>query len=58
MDTLVLNSWFRPVRCVSWERAITLVLSGKAQVLEEYEDRQVIRQQRIHGVLSLPWILF
>jgi len=39
MDTLVLNSAYMPVNRVNWRRAIQYVINGRAEVLEEYEDR-------------------
>lgn len=41
MDTLVLSHSYQPIMRVPWQRAIGLVLSGRVEVLEEYEDRQI-----------------
>jgi len=41
MDTLVLNSAYMPVNRVSWRKAFTWIFSGRAEVVEEYEDRTV-----------------
>ena len=41
MDTLVLNSFRLPIQLVSWRKAFTMIVSGRAEVLEEYEDRAV-----------------
>ena len=41
MDTLVLNSSRLPISCVSWRKAFTMIVSGRAEVMEEYEDRVV-----------------
>ncbi len=41
METLVLNATYEPVGRVSWQRAITLLFSGKVEVVEEYEDHKV-----------------
>jgi hypothetical protein len=38
---LVLNASFEPIRIVPWQRAMILVLGGKVEVLEYYEDRVV-----------------
>jgi 5-methylcytosine-specific restriction endonuclease McrA len=38
MRTLLLNPWMSPHKIISWERAVVLVLLGKVDVLEEYED--------------------
>ena len=39
-QTLVLSQGFEPVKIVSWQRAITLLFLGKAEVIEEY-DRDI-----------------
>lgn len=41
MDTLVLSASYEPVQRISWQRAVTLMFSGKVEVVEEYEDRTV-----------------
>jgi 5-methylcytosine-specific restriction endonuclease McrA len=38
--TLVLSQAYEPVKIVSWQRAITLLFLGKAEVIEEY-DRDI-----------------
>jgi len=38
--TLVLSQSYEPVKIVSWQRAITLLFLGKAEMIEEY-DRNV-----------------
>lgn len=38
MDTLVLDSGYSPVARVSWQRALTLLVEGKVEVVEQYED--------------------
>lgn len=40
MQTLVLSQSYEPVSVVSWQRAITLLFLGKAEVIEEY-DRNI-----------------
>lgn len=37
MQTLVLTPHYAPLRTVSWQRAVTLVYLGKAEVLEAYD---------------------
>ena len=39
MDTLVLSHNFLPLTRISWHRAFNMVMTGRAEVLEEYEDR-------------------
>ena len=41
MDTLVLNSAYMPIDRVSWTAAISDLISGRAEVVEAYEDRTV-----------------
>ena len=41
METLVLNLSYQPVCRVPWQRAITLLFSGKVEVVEEYEDKTI-----------------
>jgi len=41
MDTLVLDPGYSPVARISWERALTLIWSGKVEVVEEYDDWKV-----------------
>ena len=36
--TLLLTSWMAPQRVISWQRAMTLLVLGKAEVLEAYDD--------------------
>ena len=38
MRTLLLNSWMAPHKIISWQRAVVLVVLGKVDVIEEYED--------------------
>lgn len=46
MDTLVLSAAFEPMAQVSWERAMTLWVAGRVEVVEEYDDR-VVRTVRV-----------
>lgn len=39
MRTLVLNAGYEPMQLISWQRALCLVLSQKAEVISEYEAR-------------------
>lgn len=43
MRTLLLTPWMAPHRVISWERSVVLVVLGKVDVLEEYDE--VIRSQ-------------
>ena len=55
MRTLVLDQSYQPHRIVSWQKAITLLYVGKAEVLEEYEDivRSVSLAMRMPSVVRL-----
>ena len=52
--TLLLDSGYQPLRVISWMRAIELLLSGKAELVEEYENIP-IRSQKM--TLNLPSVL-
>ena len=38
LRTLLLTPWFAPHTIISWQRAIVLVILGKAEVVDEYDD--------------------
>jgi hypothetical protein len=38
MRTLLLMPWMAPHKVIGWERAVTLVVLGKVDVLEEYDE--------------------
>ncbi|MBC99542.1 MAG: HNH endonuclease [Halobacteriovoraceae bacterium] len=54
MRTLVLDSTYFPVRIVSWQRAMILFLSGRAEMVTEYSDRKI---QGVSQSFTLPKIL-
>lgn len=37
-SVLLLNSSYEPLKIISWQRAVTMLFSGKIEILEEYED--------------------
>lgn len=37
-STLLLNAGFEPMKVISWERAVTLLVLGKADLIEAYES--------------------
>ncbi len=41
METLVLNATYEPIARIPWQRALTLLFSGKVEVVEEYDDRTI-----------------
>lgn len=44
--TLLLNASYEPIRVISWQRAVCLVLSEEAEVLEE-DSEDPLRSQRL-----------
>lgn len=56
MHTLVLDQAWRPIDQVSWDRAITLLVTDKVEVIEEYDDwvvRSVTLSIRVPAVIRL-----
>jgi 5-methylcytosine-specific restriction endonuclease McrA len=53
MDTLVLNDSFMPINRVSWKRAITWVVTGRAQIVEEYEGRVIRSPSQVFPMPSV-----
>ena len=49
-DVLLLNADYRPVKVVSWERAVCLLLSRKARTVTAYNDRYIRS-----ATLELAW---
>ncbi len=41
MSVLLLNASYEPLTVVSWKRAMTLVISGRAEMVEQAGDRIV-----------------
>lgn len=53
---LVLNASYSPLGTVTWMRSVTLIYEGKAEVIEEYEDkliRSVSTQMKMPAVIRL-----
>jgi 5-methylcytosine-specific restriction endonuclease McrA len=51
--TLLLNATFEPLKVVTWKKAVTMVVLGKVEVVEEYG--RVIRG--VTSVLPLPAVI-
>ena len=51
--TLLLNSTFEPLKVVNWKKAVTMVMLGKVEVLEEYG--RIIRG--VSFALRLPAVI-
>jgi 5-methylcytosine-specific restriction endonuclease McrA len=54
MRTLVLDSTYFPVKIVGWQKAMILMLTGRAEIVTEYEDN-IIRS--VSESFQLPKIL-
>jgi 5-methylcytosine-specific restriction endonuclease McrA len=54
-NVLLLNASFEPLRVINWKRALTLLFSGKVEVLEEYgrEVHSVSLSVRLPAVVRL-----
>lgn len=55
MRTLVLNSGYEPLHLVSWQKALCLVLIGKADIVSEHNEvvRTVTKQFRRPSIVKL-----
>lgn len=54
MRTLLLDSTFFPVRVVGWQKAMILLLSGRAEVVDEYSEIPI---RSISQSFNLPKVL-
>lgn len=54
METLVLDATWQPVARVSWQQAMTLLVGGRAEMIEEYEDKSV---RTVSVVLAMPSVV-
>lgn len=52
-QTLVLNATFEPLKVVDWQRAVTLLVQGKVEVVEEHD--RVIRS--VSWTFKLPSVV-
>lgn len=55
MRTLVLNAGYEPMQIISWQRAICLVISAKAEVIAQYDHliRSVSAQMPLPSIVRL-----
>lgn len=54
--TLVVDQSYQPIRLVCWQRAMSLVLTRKAEVVEEYQDkiiRTVSKEYALPSIIQL-----
>lgn len=54
MDTLVLSHTYMPIDRICWQDAISMVVTGRVEVIEAYEDR-VIRT--VSEVFQMPSVV-
>jgi len=54
MDTLVLSAAYEPIERITWQRAMTLLVAGRAELVEEYEDRHV---RTVRYAYAMPSVL-
>lgn len=52
--TLLLDNTFFPVKIISWQRAMILLLTGRAEVVLEYQDIEI---HSVNFKINLPKIL-
>ena len=53
MDTLVLNRSYMPINRISWQDALCDVFTGRAEIIETYEDWTVSSPSTVFGVPSV-----
>lgn len=54
MRTLLLDSTFFPIRVVNWQKAMILLLTGRAELVDEYENQTI---KSVTQNFNLPRIL-
>lgn len=54
MMTLVLDAGYQPHRIVDWKRAVVMLMNGKAELVEEY-DEEVYRSTTI--IIKMPAVV-
>jgi len=54
MRTLLLDSNYFPVKIINWQKAMILLFSGRAEVVDEYSDRNI---RTVKTSYKLPKIL-
>ena len=53
VSTLLLNASYEPMKVITWERAVTLIVLGKVEMVEAYDD--VVRAATLS--LSMPSVV-
>lgn len=54
MRTLLLDSTYFPIKVISWQKAIILIVTGRAEVVDEYND---ITIRSVSLSIQLPKVL-
>ncbi len=54
MRALLLDNTYFPVRIVSWQKAMILILTNRAEIVEEYQDQKV---RTVTHSFNLPKII-
>ena len=54
METLVLNLSYLPISRVPWQKAITWVVTDRAEIVEEYEDNPI---RSAYKVFPMPSVI-
>jgi len=54
MRTLLLDQSYQPVATISWQDAIVKWVTGKVEIIHEYDDRQI---RSTHLVLKMPSVV-
>lgn len=57
MSTLVLNKAWQADRIVSWQDAMCLIVSGRAEVVEHYTDKIIRTVSRVYNMPSVVRML-
>lgn len=53
METLVLSASWTPHARIRWKRALRLLIKGKAEIVEEYQDRYITFEIKMPSVIRL-----
>jgi len=54
MDTLVLSSVYQPMVQVGWEKAMSMYITGRVEIIEEYHDRFV---RTVNTIFKMPSVV-
>lgn len=54
LRTLILNQGYQPIAACHWQRAMVMILLGKAELVEEYNDMEI---RSAHDIFPAPAVL-